>query len=100
MKPSDVDWNDPASRFAYSDWLEERGKLLEAEVVRGQVSPPVELPIPDSYGDGVVLEDQGDGLGYGEGTGDGIGEGKLYKNGLGFNYQHRNPASAGLREPG
>ena len=34
MKTSDVNWSDQASRFAYSDWLEEQERTQEAEWVR------------------------------------------------------------------
>ena len=61
MKPSDVDWSDQASRFAYSDWLEVQGRVQEVEFVRNPTPSPIELPLqveigfaeieinPDSY---------------------------------------------------
>ena len=98
MKPSDVDWSDQASRFAYSDWLEEQGRFQEAEMVRQRMFPPIEIPADgDNYsvdtedgsfgigcgdthanvhGDGYVSSFVlGDGVNYGLGDGDGHGYG-------------------------
>ena len=63
-----IDWTDQASRFAYSDWLEEHGRLHEAEMARSSEPPPVELRFGDFEGRG-----SGDGWGYGYGFEDGEG---------------------------
>ena len=89
MKPGNIDWTDPASRFACSDWLEEQGRAQEANLVRNVVVPPADSclePVGDessnSYGDGYRFGYTcdgdncfGDGQGYGRGDRHGDGHG-------------------------
>ena len=75
-----VDWNDQASRFAYSDWLEEQGRLAEANQVRGGPPAPVEFPadletLGQYSGDG-----RSRGTHYGSGDREGFGAGEVGAN--------------------